>query len=351
MLLLVAFSFAQLCGVRLNTQSGAGPPFAIGRPTVLPLPFLRGEGRGEGSTPDFNSVSVVEFSQRSLPGGSGHFVRIEGGLVVNEDELRTARETDSHSSGTPNWTNAPGFEEDVFTFTRIIFHSEPASRSGRGRLRWLGWWVDYPDADLNLSYRLQQLTSIRTDPDARVLKFTDPDLSRYPLLYIEHAGYMHLNDDELAALRKYFLSGGAMLVNDFWGAEEWDGFAREINRVLPGRTWTELNTDHPVFNCVYNLRGSMNRLQVPTIQFWNRAHDLVDPQLPLQTIFRGEGSEEMHVRALLDDHQRMMILAIHNSDVSDGWEREGEDEMYFRTYSERIAYPLGINIIFYLMTH
>src|SRR5437899_9108046 len=43
-------------------------------------------------------------------GVAGHFVRIEGGLVVNEDEIRTARETDSHSSGTPNWTNAPGFE-------------------------------------------------------------------------------------------------------------------------------------------------------------------------------------------------------------------------------------------------
>ena len=47
----------------------------------------------------------------------------------------------------------------------------------------------------------------------------------------------------------------------------------------------------------------------------------------------------------------MMILAIHNSDVSDGWEREGEDETYFNRFSEKIAYPLGINIIFYLMTH
>jgi hypothetical protein len=54
---------------------------------------------------------------------------------------------------------------------------------------------------------------------------------------------------------------------------------------------------------------------------------------------------------MFDEHQRMMILAIHNSDVSDGWEREGENEVYFRRYSEKIAYPLGINLIFYLMTH
>ena len=57
----------------------------------------------------------------SRASGAGNFVRIEGGLVVNEDTLRTARETDTHSTGTPNWTNQPGFEEDVFTFARVIF--------------------------------------------------------------------------------------------------------------------------------------------------------------------------------------------------------------------------------------
>jgi hypothetical protein len=285
-------------------------------------------------------------------GGSGHFVRIEGGLVVNEDEIHTARETASHSSGTPTWTNAPGFENDVFTFTRIIFHNDPSPGGyGRRRFRWLGWWVDYPDADLNFSYRLHQLTTIETDPDARVLKFTDPRVLDYPLLYIEHAGYMKLSDQESGALRKYLLNGGALLVNDFWGAEEWNGFANEIKRILPDRSWTELNTDHAIFNCVYDLRKPMNQLQVPTIQFWNRNHDPTDPQSPLQTIFRGEGSTEMHVRAVLDDRQRIMILAIHNSDISDGWEREGEDEVYFNQFSEKIAYPLGINLIVYLMTH
>jgi hypothetical protein len=85
------------------------------------------------------------------PDRSGRYVRIEGGLVVTEDELRTARETETHSSGTPNWTKAPGFAKDVFTFARVVFQSDPDSRSVGGSLRWLGWWVDYPDADLNSS--------------------------------------------------------------------------------------------------------------------------------------------------------------------------------------------------------
>lgn len=46
-----------------------------------------------------------------------------------------------------------------------------------------------------------------------------------------------------------------------------------------------------------------------------------------------------------------MAVATHNTDTGDGWEREGEDEVYFQTFSETRAYPLVITIIFYLMTH
>jgi hypothetical protein len=283
--------------------------------------------------------------------GTGQWVRIEGGAVVDEETVRTARETVSHSTGLPEWTNSPAFEHDVFTFARVIFHSD-SNFAGRRRFGpRLGWWVDYPDADLNLSWRLQQLTSIHTDPDGRVLRLTDPDLSDYPLLYIEHAGYMHLSDQEIAILHNYFQCGGAMLVNDFWGAAEWDGFAEQMGRVLPGRSWTHLTMDHPIFHCVFDLRGPMHRLRVPTMQFWNEDFDPEDPQSEPHRFYRGEGSEQMSVRALLDDAGRIMVIAIHNSDVSDGWEREGENDLYFSRFSDKIAYPLGINIIFYIMTH
>ena len=300
-------------------------------------------------------ICLAQFQPRPGSGRrgaeSGRLVRIEGGAVVDEDTVRTARETVSHSMDTPNWTNSPSFEHDVFTFARVIFQSDPTYGSRQDFGRRLGWWVDYPDADLNLSYRLQQLTSIRTDPDARVLKLTDPELFGYPLLYLEHAGYMRLSDEEVAVLRKYLACGGALFVNDFWGTREWDGFAGQIERVLPNRSWTELSIDHPVFHCVFDLQCPMYRLRVPTMQFWNEDHDPDDPRSPPQRVFRGEGWEEMHVRSLLDDAGRMMVLAILNSDVSDGWEREGENDHYFNRYSEMIAYPLGINIIFYLMTH
>src|SRR5581483_2988637 len=103
----------------------------------------------------------------------GSYVWLEGGGTVNEDTVRTARETGSHSTGTPEWKNPAGFEKDVFTFTRVVFKSGISRGNGWGRGRRLGWWIDYPDADLNFSFRLQQLTSTRVDPDGRVVRLAD----------------------------------------------------------------------------------------------------------------------------------------------------------------------------------
>jgi len=280
----------------------------------------------------------------------GSLVRTEGSGVIDEDLVKTAREVASHSTGTPNWENPRGFEKDVFTFARAIFKVGPNTAPGYGRGRRLGWWVDFPDADLNLSYRLQQMTSMKTDPEGRVLKLNNPDLHNYPFLLMEHPGYMMLRDSEVAGLRKYLLAGGVLAVIDFWNTREWDGFAAQIKRVLPERNWTELTMDHPIFHCVFELKGPMQRLQVPTMQFWNRNHNPDNPSEPLQ-IDRGEGSDKMSVRAIYDDKGHMMVIAFHNSDITDGWEREGEAPDYFAVFSERVSYPLGVNLIFYLMTH
>src|SRR5262245_60470983 len=67
-------------------------------------------------------LTLAQFRDRGRPRfwdqDSGPFVRTEGGILVNEDTVRTARETAPHSVDWPAWTNAPGFEQDVFTFTR-----------------------------------------------------------------------------------------------------------------------------------------------------------------------------------------------------------------------------------------
>ena len=275
---------------------------------------------------------------------TGPYVRTEGGQLVNEDTVRTARETAPHSIDLPDWTNAPESASDVFTFARIIFKSTP------DRPSFLGWVNDYPDSDLNLSYRLHELTSLKVDPDGRVLKLTDPALANYPFIFAAQPGGMELRNDEVIALRKYLLNGGAFWVDDFWGSRDWDNFAAQMKLVLPGRQWIELPMSHPLFHCVFDLKGPKQNLQVPTLQLWERNFDPNDPRSPVSA-FRGQGSQQMHVRAWLDEKQRIMVIATHNTDTGDGWEREGENEVYFRQFSEGRAYPLAVNVVFYLMTH
>lgn len=256
----------------------------------------------------------------------------EGGSVG--DEIRTAREVESHSTGTPYWTNAPGFERDVFTFTRVRY--DRGGRWGRG-----GWATDLPDSDLNLSFRLQQMTSMKVDPNGRILRLTDPDLSNYPFLYVVEPGGFTLTHQEVAALRNYLLNGGFLMFDDFWGENEWANVEEVMAEVFPGRKFVELPLDHEVYRCVFEIKS---KGQVPNVGLG------IESQFDGVTWERYD-AQEVHHRVLYDDQGRMMVFAAHNTDNGDGWEREGENDYYFRNFSEKIAYPLGINLIFYVMTH
>ena len=47
---------------------------------------------------------------------------------------------------------------------------------------------------------------------------------------------------------------------------------------------------------------------------------------------------------------RIMVVATHNTDVADSWEREGEDPEFFLQFSPD-GYALGIDVLLYAMTH
>ena len=241
--------------------------------------------------------------------------------------------------GVANWENDKAFSKDVFTFVRIEYDSS----GGRGR--WGGGWrTDWPDAELNLSFRLQQLTSLRVNPDPINMRLTDPRLHDYPFIYIVEPGRLSFSDEEVLALRKYLLNGGFLMVDDFWGDYEWDNFHQEIRRVFPDREPEELPLTHEVFRIVYRLK---EKPQIPSI---GAAWDGKDQGITWE---RGHGgnTETVHYKGIFDDKGRMMCFIGHNTDLGDGWEREGEDPWYFREFSEKKAYPLGINVIVYAMTH
>jgi hypothetical protein len=251
---------------------------------------------------------------------------------------RSRRGFDSGDRGDiPMWSNEPGFEQDVFTFVRVIYSSGWGRGRGGG-----GWRTDWPDADLNFSYRLQQLTALKVDPEGRTLELTNPELFHYPFIYMAEPGRLQLDEEEVKALRRYLLNGGFMMVDDFWGEAEYANFYDEIKRVFPEREPVELPLEHPIFQCVFPLK---EKPQLPSMHHVQRYRGT-----PYESYER-EDAEQVNYRAIFDDKGRLMVMICHNTDLGDGWEREGEDEYYFREYAEKKAYPMGINIIFYALTH
>lgn len=238
----------------------------------------------------------------------------------------------------PEWTVDPAFKDDVFSFARLRY----SSYGGGGR--WGGgrrWSTDAPEADLNLLFRLQQMTSLKVNPNVTYIEITPENLANYPFVYMVEPGALEFKPEEVVALRAYLLNGGFLMVDDFWGDDEWENFHQQIKRVFPDREFTDLPLEHPIFHSVFDLK---EKPQMPSIDQFLSTGLTYEP-------YGRTGAEEVHYRGFFDDKGRLVAIICHNTDLGDGWEREGEDATYFRRFSEKMAYPMMINILFYAMTH
>ncbi len=232
-------------------------------------------------------------------------------------------------AGAPDWLADYKFPDQKFTFVRIQYTSV-GTRPGPH------WATDYPDAEINLSAQLKLLTSLDVAEQGKVHKLTDPALSEYPFVYMVEPGRLELSTAEVTALRKYLLQGGFLMADDFWGEFEWKQFHSQMKRVFPNRELEELPLEHEIFHCVFDLK---EKPQVPSIHV----------ALTGGTTER-EDAQQAHYKAITDDKGRVMVLSCHNTDLADGWERSDNDQRYYRNFSEKKAYPMGINIVFYALT-
>ncbi len=235
------------------------------------------------------------------------------------------------AAGIEKWPVKEGFLHDTFTFARVEYSSGWGGN---------GWRTDFPDSDLNFSLRLQQLTSLKVNPDPVVVKLSDEELFNYPFVYMIEPGGIHLFPEEVAGLRRYCLNGGFMMVDDFWGDREYNVFYHQIKRAFPDREVEELPITHEIFHNVYDLD---EKPQIPSIGWMYDGNTW--------EVRKGPSAREVHFRAIKDDDGRIMVLICHNTDLGDGWEREGSNREYFEKFSVKKAYPMGINIVTYAMTH
>jgi hypothetical protein len=227
----------------------------------------------------------------------------------------------------------------AFLFCLIVFRRHPQGDGG-------DWGVDYPRADINLTFRLSELTKTSVTRDERdgynhvVLALTDPLLYKCPFVMMTEVGSAYFDEQEAAALRDYALKGGFVWADDFWGDYAFRWWAEQIGKAFPPERYPIIDVplEHQLFHLLYDIRHIP---QIPSINFWAYSG---------QTSERGAESAVPHVRAILDDDGRIMVLMTHNTDFGDAFEREGDDHEYFLKFAPD-GYAFGVNAILYSMTH
>jgi hypothetical protein len=231
-------------------------------------------------------------------------------------------------------------DPNTFTFCRLQYTDVRREPLGHG------WNTDYPESDQNFMIRLSQLTTIpinrqaNGDPDHVVLQPSDDRIFNYPFVFLSDAGTVGFTNKEIENLRDYLLRGGFLYADDFWGEEAWEHWAFEIGQVLPSDQFPilDITPDDEIMNIVFRIPEVP---QIPSIQHWTRSGGEVSE--------RGAASAVPHFRGI-KHNGRWVVVMTHNTDIADGWEREGENEEFFRAFSVK-SYPLGINIVVYAMTH
>ena len=241
----------------------------------------------------------------------------------------------------PKWAKDADFDGS-WMFCRGYYRSAYRFRSGSG------WNTDYPGADNNLSVRLGELTRIpiKFDPDGQpnhvVVRLDDPLIYRCGMLFMTDIGSAEFSESEVATLRDYFARGGFVWVDDSWGSEAWSLWVEQLARVLPPGQYpiVDIPTTHPLMHMVYDVKQVP---QVPSISHWRRTRGGTSEYY--------EDSEEVFVKGINDARGNVMVLMTHNTDISDTWEREGEEpRTYFDTFSPT-GYAIGVNVVLYAMTH
>jgi hypothetical protein len=231
--------------------------------------------------------------------------------------------------------------DGAFMFCRIMFRN--ASNGDGG-----GWFVDWPRADQNLSFRLSELTRTSVSRDLAgdfnhvVIPLTDEaTLSHCPFIMMTEPGGAYFDEAEAAGLRTYLQKGGFLWADDFWGDYAFDHWENEIRKALPSSDYPlmEVPMDHQIFHVLYDVREIA---QIPSIGFWYGTGG--------GTSERGRDSATPHVRAITDRDGHMLVVMTHNTDFGDAFEREGESREYFERFAGA-GYAFGINTLVYSMTH
>jgi len=184
-----------------------------------------------------------------------------------------------------------------------------------------GDWYGNPSSLPNLLRFLHERLGFPTSDREAVVSATDPELARYPLLYLTGHGEIRLTEEEVAALRSYLESGGMLHADDNFGIDS--SLRREIRRLFPDDPLVELPRDHPIYHMAYDFPDGIPKV-----------HE--------------HAGGPPHGYGVYHDG-RLVVFYSFNTDLGDGWEdpRVHHDPEPIR----QAALRMGANVFVYAVTH
>jgi hypothetical protein len=217
-----------------------------------------------------------------------------------------------------------------FAFVRVNYTTLPEGYWYRGEP---AWSHGYPTAERNLVQILNAISTLAPHVDeVNSFSLEDPEIFKYPLIYLIEPSWWDMSDAEGAALRAYLHKGGFVIVDDFKppgrnGGRGWDQFAENMARAVPGGEFLDLDVSHPIFHQFFDISS---------FDIIPQAYNAGRP------VFRGLFEDN-------DANKPMRMFVNYNTDISQFWEWSNRG---FRSVDDtNEAYKLGVNAILYGMTH
>jgi len=195
------------------------------------------------------------------------------------------------------------------------------------QIRHGGAWNVHPGAASTLLRRMRQETALNVSLKRIPVAPGHDNLNGYPFLYLEGLDDFVWEDAAQQALRTFLERGGTLVINNGLGLSTFDrAVRREIARLLPGRQMTAIPTDQSLFRAV---RQTTQVQYSPAVL---KAH----PELTAPA-FEG----------IAFDGDWRVIYSPY--DLAAAW--PGCDFPLARGYETQSGTEVGMNVLFYAMTH
>jgi hypothetical protein len=178
---------------------------------------------------------------------------------------------------------------------------------------------------------LKEITEIRPhDRGTNVHTFDDPEMLRYPVVYLTEPGYWFPDEAEVLGLRLFLQKGGFLIVDDFHFPNEWNVFESAMRKVLPAARIEPLELSHPVFNTFFRITS----LKVP---------------YPGRLGEQGLMGEFYGIHEDNDPGKSLSVVINYNIDLGDYVEWSAQT--LYNPQSTNEAYKFMINYVLYGLTH